>query len=251
MPPGAPLPGDGHRHPTPTRLIPEMSPISRLPFVVASVVLLGACAAQAESSTITVDLDFPDGEAATARPGDVATPIASVGMVGDSITFMSREPLQEAFGELGLDVVAIDAQVGRRLTVGTRQLYPGVDVVQVMAATQEPDLWVVALGTNDIAKYDAEGYADQIRTLLADVPDDAPLVWVDTWHRDELDATIEYNAVLREVLDDRDDTVVVDWFSHGDDPGVITGDGVHPTPNGSERFALVVAGGVDRLLATV
>jgi len=172
-------------------------------------------------------------------------------MVGDSITFMSREPLGEAFEELGLDVVAIDAQVGRRLTVGTRQLYPGVDVVQVMAATQEPDLWVVALGTNDIAKYDAEGYAEQIRMLLADVPDGAPLVWVDTWHRDELDATVEYNEVLREVLDDRDDTVVVDWFSHGDDPGVITGDGVHPTPNGSERFALVVAGGVDRLLATV
>jgi GDSL-like Lipase/Acylhydrolase family len=255
MPPGG-LPGDAHRHRTHTKLVHEMSPISRLPVIAAAALLLGACAAQAESSTITVDLAFgdgqqPSGEDDAGASGAVATPISTVGMVGDSITFMARDPLDEAFGELGLEVLAIDAQVGRRLTSGTRVLYPGADVVEVMAATQDPDVWVVALGTNDIGKYDAEGYAEQIRTLLDRIPDGDPLVWIDTWHRDELDATVEYNDVLRDVLDERDDTVVVDWFSHGDDPGVITGDGVHPTPNGIERFALVVAGGVDRILATV
>ncbi|MCU0260861.1 MAG: GDSL-type esterase/lipase family protein [Ilumatobacteraceae bacterium] len=229
-----------------------MPPISRCLLALGAVVALAACAPTAESSTITVDLRYPGGQAPDdERDPGVASSVSSVAMVGDSITFMSADPLRSAFEELGLDVLAIDAQVGRRLTSGTRELYPGADVVRVMAATDRPDLWVVALGTNDIAKYDAEGYEDEIEALLDEVPDDAPLVWVDTWHRDELDSTVEYNTVLRDVLDDRDDTVVVDWFAHGDDPGVITGDGVHPTPMGTERFALVVAGGVDRLLATL
>ena len=45
--------------------------------------------------------------------------------------------------------------------------------------------------------------------------------------------------------------MVVDWFSHGDDEGVITNDQVHPTPDGTLVFGQVVAGGVEALAASL
>ncbi len=45
--------------------------------------------------------------------------------------------------------------------------------------------------------------------------------------------------------------MVVDWFSHGDDAGVITSDQVHPTPDGTLVFGQVVADGVEALAASL
>jgi hypothetical protein len=49
----------------------------------------------------------------------------------------------------------------------------------------------------------------------------------------------------------RDDVVIVDWSSHGDDEGVVSGDRVHPTEAGTLVFAQVVAEGVGALLASL
>ena len=97
-------------------------------------------------------------------------------MIGDSITFMSTDPLRAALSGIGLDVRAIDAQVGRRITVGEGgQPYPGTDIVEFIANSDPPDVWVIALGTNDIGQYpDAEAFGTQVQTLLDLVPDDAP-----------------------------------------------------------------------------
>jgi lysophospholipase L1-like esterase len=208
----------------------------------AGAALLAACDALSSSSDDS--LDDIDG----AAPGRDGRP--RIAMIGDSITFMASDPLRQGFTDLGLDVVTIDAQVGRRMTVGTRgQLYPGTDVVRYIAAGDGVDLWVVALGTNDVGQYrDAPEYTQQILAVLAEVPVRAPLAWVDTWHRDRPEACELLNGVLRGVVGARPRSLVVDWYSHGDDDGVVTSDGVHPTEQGTSVFGLVVTAGVRDLL---
>jgi hypothetical protein len=44
---------------------------------------------------------------------------------------------------------------------------------------------------------------------------------------------------------------VVDWFSHGDDEGVVSDDAVHPTTDGIVVFGQVVAEGVDALVSSL
>jgi lysophospholipase L1-like esterase len=209
-------------------------------------VAVAACGDLASSGDDTLaPVDGGDDGAEQAAP-------RSVVVVGDSITFMSTDALRRGLTDLGLDVLAIDAQVGRRMTVGTDLLYPGTAVVEFVAASEPPDLWVIALGTNDIGQYaDAAAYEAEVRTLLGTVPEDAPLAWVDTWHADRLTECQILNGVLRTVLADRPATTVVDWYSHGDDDGVVSSDGVHPTDTGTEVFGLAVAGGVEDLLATL
>ena len=213
----------------------------------AAVASCGASSGATRSSLDPVTAPAEDG-ATGGEPADDDP--RTVAMVGDSITFMSSEPLRRGLTDLGLEVLAIDAQVGRRMTVGTRgQLYSGTDVITYIAAGDPPDVWVVALGTNDVGQYpDAAAYEEQIRAVLEVIPDGAPLAWVDTWHEDRLAACQILNGVLRTVLADRPATVVVDWYEHGDDAGVVTTDGVHPTPTGTEVFGLVVTDGVRALL---
>jgi lysophospholipase L1-like esterase len=177
----------------------------------------------------------------------------TVVMVGDSITFMSSDPLRAELSGTGLEVLAIDAQVGRRINVGEGgRPHPGTDVVEFIANSDPPDVWVIALGTNDIGQYaDAGEFAAEVQALLDLIPSAAPLVWVDTWDASRLDETRLVNDTLHAMLDGRDGALVVDWSSHGDDEGVVTGDGVHPTEDGILVFAQVVAEGVDTLLASL
>ena len=111
----------------------------------------------------------------------------TVAMIGDSITFMSTEPLQAALAATGLEVLAIDAQVGRRITVGEGAgPIPAPTIVEFIANSEPPDVWVIALGTNDIGQYaDAGEFAAQVQTLLDLLPAAAPLVWIDTWDGDQ------------------------------------------------------------------
>jgi lysophospholipase L1-like esterase len=172
-------------------------------------------------------------------------------MIGDSITFMSTEPLQATLSATGLEVLTIDAQVGRRITVGENgQPHAGTDVVAFIANGEpRPDVWVIALGTNDIGQYpDAAEFGAQVQGLLDLIPPDAPLVWVDTWDAERPLETRLVNDTLRLLVGARDDARVADWASHGDDTGVVSDDGVHPTDQGTLVFARVVADGVEALL---
>jgi hypothetical protein len=177
----------------------------------------------------------------------------TVVMVGDSITFMSTDSLRAELSSTGLEVLAIDAQVGRRIAVGNGgQPHSGTNVIEFIANSDPPDVWVIALGTNDIGQYaDAGEFASQVQALLDLIPSAAPLVWVDTWDATRPVETQLVNDTLHAMLDGRDDAVVVDWSSHGGDEGVVTGDGVHPTEDGILVFAQVVAEGVDTLLASL
>lgn len=176
---------------------------------------------------------------------------ATVAMVGDSITVASTAELETALVALDLEVLLIDAQVGRRMTVGERgRLVPGSDVVQYVSGVLEPQLWVVALGTNDIGQYpDVDRVAEQVADILAHIPAGVLVVWVDTWVRDRPDQARAVNDAIRAVVGRRPAALVVDWATHATADGVLSGDGVHLTDGlGRQRFAEVVAAGVETLI---
>ena len=214
---------------------------------------LVACSARASGVDQGAQQEIEDEEQPPAPLTlDENTVPATMAMVGDSITVMSTPVLQAELPSTGLDVRAIDAQVGRRIAVGERgRIHPGVDVVQFIASTENPDLWVIALGANDVGKYDREGYDEIIREMLRAIPFGKPLVWVNAYHEDEMEHCELFNAVLDNRITRRERSLLVDWFSHGDDDGVITGDGVHPTDEGMEVFARITANGVTDLLASL
>lgn len=238
---------------------PDWSPMSprvdrrSLLTVGAASVLAWACSGQEDTGLEPIfrsatDTDPPgqDGEQTEASA-------ATLAMIGDSITFMSTEALQATLSTTGLEVLAIDAQVGRRITVGNGgRPHSGVDIAAFIANSDPPDVWVIALGTNDIGQYaDAAEFATHVKSLLDVLPSAAPLVWVDTWDGGRPDETRLVNDTLRVMAGTRDDVVIVDWSSHGDDDGVVSGDRVHPTEAGTLVFAQVVAEGVGALLASL
>ncbi|HEX6656652.1 MAG TPA: GDSL-type esterase/lipase family protein [Ilumatobacter sp.] len=202
--------------------------------------------------------DLPDGPPAhlpqaslpprAARPAELPETAA---IVGDSLTESAQQEIAAYLNGLGVDVVTIDGAQNRRMTHGDRP-DPGIDIVERIAAVAEPEVWVIALGTNDVgAEVSPEQFGNDVKTLLAAIPADAPVVWVDVWIRDRQRQVETANAVLREMLADRGDSVVADWYAHGDDPGIITGDGVHLTNDGRYMFAATIAAATADLFESV
>lgn len=170
--------------------------------------------------------------------GEGADPVFPrvVGVIGDSLTVSAHDEIRERLERIGVRAL-VDARESRRMIVRTTDLPSGLEAVEAVLDEATPDLWVVALGTND-AGVGVERFRDDLRSLLASIAPDTPLVWVDIWIRDRQPHVADLNSVLREELAKRTGpTAVVDWFSHGDDDGVITGDGVHLTDLGQREFA--------------
>lgn len=184
----------------------------------------------------TADRPVP-GTTAPAAPRHVA-------IVGDSLTLSAQDLIGQTLDEAGVVTVTIDAVEGRRINHAVGQKTSGVAATRSIAAVTEPDVWVIALGTNDVPGYGADAYRADVETLLAEIPPDAPVVWVDAWIRSRIDEARAANAALREVVERRSEAVVIDWFQFGDDPGVISGDGIHLTDAGQERFAAQIAAAV-------
>jgi lysophospholipase L1-like esterase len=170
--------------------------------------------------------------------------IESVAMVGDSITVASEGPLQTGFRDLGLDIQAIDAASGRRITADGGAGSTGVDAVVALAPSQ-PDLWVIALGSNDVFQYEGEeAYRNEIAALLNALPADAPVVWVDTYLTEDPERSAEFNRALRDTLAFRGTASMADWWSVAGGDGVLS-DGIHPSEEGARQFADVVMSAVE------
>ena len=213
---------------------------------------MGACSS--DRGTLTApSFGGADASAPTAGPGVSAdvnddSEIQTVAMVGDSITVGSVAPLQDGFQGLGLDVRAIDADYGRRIVVEGSADGSGLDAVNALAASSPPDLWVIALGTNDVLQYaGAEEYRAAIGALLTAVPANAPVVWVDTYLAEDPAQCDEFNSALRDTLDFRGTASVADWASVASGDGVLA-DGIHPSAEGTQQFADVVMAAVQEWL---
>lgn len=167
----------------------------------------------------------------------------SVAVVGDSLTESAADEIEATLTQNGVDVVALDGLSNRRMVRVAGDVPPGTDAIEsILAAVDEPpDVWVIALGTNDVGgAATPDEFAVDMGTLLDRIPAGAPVVWVDVWIRDLPDQVIAANAVIREVIGDRGDGVVADWYSRGGEGSAITDDGVHLTGDGRWIFARTI-----------
>ena len=192
-----------------------------------------------------------DGPAPTGSVEVIDTEAHTMVMVGDSITQGSTDAVTYTLAASGLTDVIIDGVPSRRIQVGagtTEDPESGIDsITRLLRAGVDPDVWVIALGTNDIAKYESDDdYANLISSVVAMLPDDVPLVWVNAFRGDYPDESRQFDAVLADTLRDRDRTVVVDWASVASAPDqhVLRDDDVHPNPEGRAEFARLVASGI-------
>ena len=172
--------------------------------------------------------------------------IESVAMVGDSITKASTDALRYDFAASGIATADIEAEVGRRIEVGDGKGTPlnGMAVLtKMLASGTKPDVWVVALGTNDAGLYaNPDDYTRLITTVVGMLPANAPLVWVDVYRPDHVDGAREFNARLHRALDGRKHTAIVDWFTKASAPGqrILRSDRTHPNADGVVEFAGLV-----------
>jgi lysophospholipase L1-like esterase len=215
--------------------------IARLAVLAAPALALGAgCSSEREASSAPPVSEVAVAGSVGAAPSTSAEEVIdvdTVAMVGDSITVGSTEELQEAFAGIGLPDAEIDAQSGRRMVEDNGGITSCLDgIAAVLAEGGEPDLWIVALGSNDVANYRAEEYPAAINELLAAIPADAPLVWVDCYLTNYEDESAAFDETLRQVLAERGNAAVVDWASIAPQDGVLA-DNVHPSGFGRTEFA--------------
>lgn len=188
----------------------------------------------------TVDAEVFDNRVASSTSADVDTVV----MIGDSITVASTPALEEMFEQLGFETILIVAQQGKRAAVSFGDNPSGAAVARALVADATPDgdrsdeLWVVALGTNDIEQYsDPSERVAAINEVLDAVPDDVPLIWVDTYFDDRPDGAREINDMIAARLAQRGNATIARWSEVATDDGNLRDDGVHPRDAGTLAFA--------------
>ncbi|MAT06971.1 MAG: hypothetical protein CL424_18210, partial [Acidimicrobiaceae bacterium] len=131
---------------------------------------------------------------------------ASVAVVGDSIARSATDLVTSSISLHGIEIMAYDALESRRMAEwGGADLSSGVAAIDdLVEFGAEPELWIVALGTNDVGAGTSQDVVqDAIDEVLAEIPDDAYLFWVDTWVRDLDDRANMFNLLVRASLADR------------------------------------------------
>ncbi|MFK8024983.1 MAG: GDSL-type esterase/lipase family protein [Ilumatobacter sp.] len=171
--------------------------------------------------------------------------VESVVMVGDSITVGAQLVIEEQLAALGFADVAVEAQELKRIGVSFGENSSGVDIVNALASADDRDserLWVIALGTNDIGQYaSTDDVREQVDAVLDAIPDEAPVVWINTYFSDRPDETDQVNAAIEEAIRDRGNGVVGAWDDVAPTDGVLRSDGVHPDADGAVVFASLVS----------
>ena len=244
---------------------PDLFPVDprRLFLVALAVAGLGAGCSATQTTVSARGTDVPTigigddvGGDIAVRPAElgdeqrVPREIDSIHMVGDSITVASKAALDVRFAALGYPDAVIQSQASKRINVGSPDNSSGTTVVRELVQQDEwngnPDhsteLWVIALGTNDLNQYsDDAQIAAAVDALLAEVPVDAVVMWVDTFVVGSPMETDQLNAVVTQRLALRGDASIVGWSDVAWRDDVLRIDGVHPTDEGAEVFAATVA----------
>ncbi len=168
-------------------------------------------------------------------------------MVGDSITKASTPSLTDALTARGFVDIDIEAAVSRRIAVGDGKGEPLSGVKTLFTMISEgvsPDVWAIAMGTNDAGKYETrEEYADLIDQMMSMIDRSVPIVWVDVYNPNQIAGTKMFNKVLREEAAKRGNTTVLSWFDLASDPSekILRTDHIHPNAKGTVVFADLVS----------
>ena len=191
-----------------------------------------------------------------------ADEIDTVVMIGDSITRGSTPKLYERFETMGIENILIESQNGKRIAVSSSDNPSGAAIAGFLMSAEDSadsddgldddhsnEMWVVALGTNDVGQYSSpDQIAAAVNEVLAAVPDESPVVWVDVYFRDRPEQQELINSIIADRLERRGNAVLAPWSFFGGAEGVTVGDGVHPTESGKDAFAFVVADTVQAFL---
>ena len=177
---------------------------------------------------------------------------ASIAMVGDSITALSKSALETVLTQMGFATVTVNAEPSRRIELGRKNPMPGLDVVRFIQASSAPAMWVIALGTNDAGLYTADDdYQKIIDHVLGAVPEKVPLVWVSTYRDDQLKGCEQFNLLIRKSLKARGHATVAEWYQQvaKSKGSILTHDGVHPNAEGILVFADTVRAAIETELS--
>lgn len=179
------------------------------------------------------------GAGASGDAASVTVP-ASIAMVGDSITALSKDAIEAVLKQMGFAGVTVNGEPSRRIEVGSKKPMPGLDVVRFIQASAPPEMWVIAVGTNDAGLYATdEDYQGLIDDVLGAIPKKVPLVWVSTYRDDQLKGCEQFNLLMRKALKDRGHATVGEWYQQvtKSKGAILTQDGVHPNADGILVFA--------------
>lgn len=228
---------------------PRAAPIGRLLPLLAVAVLLAACGGGSDDGDHD-DALFPEGDAELSEPEGPEEGLR-VTVVGDSITALGSAALRDELVDARLSITGVP---GNRL--GQFDLSALED--------QDPEVLVIALGTNNIAQggWDDDDEAE-LDDLLDDLGDRPCTLFVDIAVHGEVfvdgaesDVDFEDEAEIvnglladaaRERSENGDPSRVVAWSEKVDEPGVIVeGDGIHPSAEGARVWARLIADEVRR-----
>jgi lysophospholipase L1-like esterase len=171
----------------------------------------------------------------------------SVVMVGDSITAISQATVETVLKNIGFESVVINAEPSRRIEVGSKKPIAGLDVAKYIAASSPPEMWIIALGTNDAGLYASDDdYVGLINSMLDVIPDELPLVWISVYRDDQLESCAHFNLIVRAALEERGNATIGEWNQQCEksEGSILTDDGVHPNANGILVFADTVRAAV-------
>ena len=202
--------------------------------------------------TIGLGSEIADASDVGARRAVDAEAVESIIMVGDSITVGVTPALDAQFEALGFDDATIVAQISKRMAESSGDNLSGAEIVQFITENEErvgpEQLWVIALGTNDIGKYSAEETVGVINALLAPIPAESPVVWIDTYLPANAQGAADVNAAIVQAMAARGNATVGRWSEIAGVDGVLSSDGVHPSSDGSLVFASLVTSTVAAFL---
>lgn len=152
-------------------------------------------------------------------------------LIGDSLfTGVSRRYTNEACEQLvplGW-TVAVEAEPSRAVDFGVKVLDGRLD--------EGWDAVVIELGTNYGGN--EKGYFDLLERMLDDLGDRPVLLLTTTMYKPE---QREVNDTIAFLAASRDNVSVVDWEGISELPGVLSGDGIHPTPTGQVVMVAAIA----------
>jgi hypothetical protein len=188
--------------------------------------------------------DTDDDEVAVPASVDIGRPVDDDGVVldtiaaqvqgnrliaiGDSILASTATryggEMCEGLNPLGWDV-EVDAEPGRSIEFGDQVLQDRIPDEPVFA--QDFDAVIVHLGTNYDG--DQDNYFNQLNEILFRVSPRPTIVMTVTEVRDDW---FEVNDVIDQLARLYDNVTVVDWDRIAEFPGVLSGDGIHPTQAG-------------------
>jgi GDSL-like lipase/acylhydrolase family protein len=176
-----------------------------------------------------------------------AVPVVAV--VGDSLSYSAATALDAALRAAGGDPV-LRVAPGRRIPVWglDGQISPGLDEAKQLRSSA-PAVWVVQLGTNDIAAepVDPARYRELVTTMLETIGADVPVVWVNVHRGDRPEASRTFDDTLRQVARSWPNLTIADWDAVADHEQVLAADGIHlGGTGGADRFVQTIALAVRR-----